>query len=68
MTWKQFWCRHIWKLEEKEYLRSETWRDYDGGEKRDYDFYAVQHECIKCHRTRIKEMPSLQSREFGFKS
>ena len=64
MTWKQFWCRHIWKHLGREFLREETHRNYDTSEVRKYDFYAGKFECVKCQRIQLKENQILTYRKW----
>jgi hypothetical protein len=55
MTWKQFWCKHIWKELSSEYLRK-GW-DYNWYHERymNYKYWATTNECIKCHKVNVSE-------------
>jgi hypothetical protein len=53
MTWKQFWCKHIWKEISSEFLRDEFLYNIYYDEHHHYNFYATSHKCIKCDKIRI---------------
>lgn len=57
MTWKQLFCKHVWKTDEDEYLREETTCS-NAGASVDIDYYnvhALHQHCIKCNKTQIVE-------------
>ena len=55
MTWKQFWCNHFWKEISRELLRQETYTDWETLDSVRHEIYAVNYECIKCHKPMVKE-------------
>lgn len=55
MTWKQFWCRHIWKDIKSEFLKKFSRYDTYFEEVKEYRFYAITQECILCKKIRISE-------------
>ena len=52
-------CKHIWKEEEKTFLREE--RKKDGGESygcptySNFKFYGIKQKCFKCGKTKYIE-------------
>ena len=56
MNFKHFFCRHIWKNIEFEFLRKYT---HNYGLLLNYvSVYALKQRCIKCGKERIKETES----------
>ena len=57
MSWKHFWCSHIWgNIGSVRKLR--TVRERDGqtiGNYYTYTYYAQEQECVKCKKTHTIE-------------
>ena len=65
MTWKQFWCNHIWKYGNEEDLNREehqirvglTGATHTG---RKVNIFARTQTCIKCEITKIVEFEKVK--------
>lgn len=51
---KKLFCNHFWKVEKKEYLRTEV-RYFHGIEVIERDIFAVQKRCVKCGKEKVVE-------------
>jgi hypothetical protein len=55
MILKQLFCKHIWKDEEKHFLRRRKESDWVRYWFHIYDYYALHQKCVKCDKDRIVE-------------
>ena len=52
---KQLFCKHIYKIEKREYLGTSTAVDDLFFDTTTYDTYAIYKKCINCNKTKIEK-------------
>lgn len=62
MNFKQIFCKHIWKIENQEYLKSTEIPICIGSmvDIEIYDCYAVYYNCVKCGKQKVKELKRIR--------
>ncbi len=57
MTWKQFWCKHIWNnIGDEIKLRTIKERESISlGAYHTYTYYGINQKCLKCDKEKIHE-------------